>query len=74
MSDGGPAFPKESTIGPCGMSLLDWFASTATDEDVEHYLHFYIDGHAYTRTRAEARYCHADAMIKARSRKPGAGE
>lgn len=67
--DGGPAFPvnySNEADGPtmlptAGMSLRDWFAGTADSRD--------IDDLCIQRpniSRQQARYCHADAMLKAR--------
>lgn len=63
-NNGGPAFPstlqhngwldKES-----GMSLRDYFAVHASDKDIQYYLG---DG----RSREQARYLYADAMLEAR--------
>lgn len=51
-----------------GMSLRDWFAGQATDEDIKAYLWDSEKGRA--RPRVEARYAFADAMIAARETKP----
>jgi hypothetical protein len=75
MNNGGPAFPIppidngpgniKSQAKP-GMTLRDWFAGLATDEDVDEYGCYYSDGNTYTVSRAVARYRYADAMLKAR--------
>ena len=76
---GGPAFPSGSHDR--GMTLRDYFAVHATEEDIAPYIHtgavvdkVVDDGYGHkrvtktyeTRTREAARYCYADAMIKAR--------
>lgn len=83
VNDGGPAFPflelEQSTGMPYhqnqGMTLRDYFAAKATDEDVRDQgeilraemvsasgIGILPDG-----WRTTARYMHADAMLKARS-------
>jgi len=66
------AFPFQNGFGRVsGMTLRDWFATHATDADIEA-----IQNPPFERTtthiisRYEARYIHADAMIKAREVKP----
>jgi hypothetical protein len=49
-----------------GMTLRDWFASTASERDVEAHMHYYLGSSHFTRTREKARYHYADAMLKAR--------
>ncbi len=52
---------------PQGMTLRDWFAAHASEQDIDEHRHWYSrDGSSYTRTREEARYHYADAMIKTR--------
>jgi len=86
---GGPAFPQCSynmTGGydiTGGMTLRDYFAAKATDEDVRQYINDYsqmVDGFYFSvatgkpeptkmptkRTREQAKYIYADAMLKAR--------
>jgi hypothetical protein len=48
-----------------GMSLRDWFATHATEEDI-----LAAQGTYRLVTRYEARYIHADAMLAAREVKP----
>ena len=79
IDDGGPAFPAPmcpQEYGLGGMSLRDWFAGQATEEDIIEHLPTTVgearelykhDG--VTRNRAWARYMHADAMLAARERK-----
>lgn len=76
--DGGPAFPRPHSPNPYsgtddgpepGMSLRDWFAATASDDDLR-----YWRGRAEAEVglggnvREAARYLHADAMLKERAR------
>lgn len=70
-NDGGPAFPggtvSELTGHPIpsansGMTLRDYFACHASDDDVSYWLRA-LGSQA---TREEAKYAHADAMLKAR--------
>lgn len=68
-NDGGPAFPKTDIINMSGnlernsdgMSLRDYFAVHATEEDILHQPH--------AKSRQQARYMHADAMLKASEEK-----
>ena len=76
--DGGPAFPAhdggiDQTTGLIveartqGMSLRDWFAGQANEGDIKHWMEIgRLNGIDWTRE--QARYQHADAMLKARSR------
>lgn len=69
INNGGPAFPSTIQYFPDdknaneeqGMTLRDWFASHATEEDI-----LAAQGTYRLVTRYEARYIHADAMLKAR--------
>lgn len=62
---GGPAFPLQS-IGPdfvpghAGMTLRDYFAARASDEDIKPYW-------VAPLNREQAKYKYADAMLKARN-------
>ena len=78
-NDGGPAFPvlemhtdgKSRTTMP-GMSLRDWFAAQANEQDIQTAFEdaaltssrFQLQG------RAWARYHHADAMLAERNKQP----
>lgn len=79
--DGGPAFPLcgsivkqyqptgivtgESLQGfQAGMSLRDYFATHATEDDILYY--YRLD--EVCKTRQQARYMHADAMLEARKK------
>ena len=75
---GGPAFPTGTAFQ--GMTLRDYFAAKATEEDInahregpmEEHIVSDVNGrrhitHRRTRyTREQARYRYADAMLKAR--------
>jgi hypothetical protein len=80
INNGGPAYPFPSTVTPegyvqpgwHGMTLRDWFATHATEADIAA-----VRAHGLTAdlanglgTRHEARYIHADLMLKAREVKP----
>ncbi len=84
MNNGGPAFPTETadhsggfgcapsiTIIP-GMTLRDWFAGQASEEDIKaHRKIKYWDqgcGYDYVNTREQAKYDYADAMIAAQKK------
>lgn len=72
--DGGPAFPttphradpdQSYVVG--GMTLRDWFAANATEDDVAMVLQEVGSTiPATSNGRAIARYYHADAMLAAR--------
>lgn len=67
-NDGGPAFPAQHfdlTPGERGISIRDYFAAKATEEDIRSMLRF---GESYGDPcdRAVARFRHADEMLKAR--------
>lgn len=85
MSDtntGGPAFPRTQWPNETGMTLRDYFAAYATEEDICTAMdlvkkveqvrdlgngHKVIErGYPYN-ARQIARYIHADAMLKARA-------
>lgn len=81
---GGPAFPTNTGLGNHqaeGMTLRDYFAAKASEDDVAYYKFLggyqeivkvapdgtkYIVQEANTRTREEAKYAYADEMLKAR--------
>lgn len=88
INDGGPAFPQmveheqfveeigsyKTVILPNGgMTLLDWFASTATEADIQSAM--MTLSQRYTGqgilTRAMARYVHAESMIAEKNKKAG---
>lgn len=85
MNTGGPAFPGpyvndkgglEAVWKQGGMTLRDYFAARATDQDIQRhrYTGEFVDGYAGShKTKIpvccsveEARYKYADAMLKAR--------
>ena len=76
INDGGPAFPVPDShhangqvqYGANGMALRDWFATHATEADIAAILN--PQHWSQNITRYEARYIHADAMLKAREVKP----
>jgi hypothetical protein len=73
INDGGPAFPCVDAKGfvSQGMSLRDWFAANASEQDIEEYLRDKISMKTGRKinglSRGEAKFAYADAMIKARS-------
>lgn len=79
--DGGPAFPVLSRIdedgnadSTSGMSLRDWFAGQATEADIDEFKYQQpseSNNFTHERTRAQAKYAYADAMIEARAGKAG---
>ena len=74
--NGGPAFPQVGLFNPReefvtaadyradqeGMTLRDWFAGRASEDDVAHWFRK-LGSHS---TREAAKYAYADAMLKAR--------
>lgn len=78
IDDGGTAFPclRENDnpnmpliAAEFGMSLRDWFASQATEKDIDAHQQYIRDsiGDAVPKyTREQAKYRYADAMIAAR--------
>lgn len=78
--DGGPAFPHEvrdyDSMGDLrvrytehGMSLRDWFASAAREQDIVEWqdkLYNAGDPLGPYPTRERAKYAYADAMLAAR--------
>lgn len=73
-NDGGPAFPVPSCQdangqicwGQDGMSLRDWFAGQATEQDVQHHGGGWCEAERRTWTSEEAKYRYADAMLAAK--------
>jgi hypothetical protein len=54
-----------------GMSLRDYFATHAKESDVEYYMKYKGGDNERTvflRTREEAKYAYADAMLEAREK------
>ena len=63
---GGPAFPSHGSMGEVtheGMTLRDWFAAHASDNDIAAAKNEVPDR---MMTRPQARYYVADAMLRAR--------
>ena len=79
INDGGPAFPvpvqddrdcySRYASGYGGMSLRDWFASHASENDIRRHQSLIerSNGYMYQPSIEECKYAYADAMIKARS-------
>jgi hypothetical protein len=80
INDGGPAFPRTGADGhtspQSGMSIRDYFAAAATEKDIQEFIPAtcgeadqFRQKHGFLPSRQWARYCHADAMLKAREAK-----
>jgi hypothetical protein len=69
INDGGPAFPCVDAKGfvSQGMSLRDYFAAHASDEDIEQHHRIIMQRTACRPTTEQCKYAYADAMIQARS-------
>ena len=76
---GGPAFPvpeanrlSDGTYCNEGMTLRDWFAGQATEEDIQNHLEHYlcdITSDCIPRyTREQAKYRYAAAMLAERNK------
>ena len=80
MSDktGGPAFPGTSDnyafTGEPGMTLRDYFAAKATEEDIAYQIRAMAPRNGFGEvmshkvSRAAARFAHADEMIEERAK------
>lgn len=82
INTGGPAFPSHGSMGEVaheGMTLRDYFAAKASEEDIQRHLSGSVavivgqneKGPIYEyqqvfRSREQARYRWADAMLEAR--------
>ena len=80
--NGGPAFPvdvlyeqdgQKHRLVADGISMRDYFAANATDADVSFYMYERVPvescfsvGIKVVRTREQAKYAYADAMLEAR--------
>lgn len=71
-SDGGQAFPGE-TWGSKGMSLRDYFAARALENDIANHRHilYHSGGYIKEPTREQCRYAYADAMLAERQKERG---
>jgi hypothetical protein len=75
IDDGGPAFPGQVDHGAAGiesfvgMTLRDYFAAKASEDDIKDILEWKDILECTNCSRQEARYIHADAMLKARGNK-----
>ena len=72
INDGGPAFPRSGSDyvnAQEGMSLRDWFASHASENDIRRHQSIIerSNGYTYMPSIEECKYAYADAMLKARS-------
>ena len=75
INDGGPAFPQDlqgrrgDDPQYQGMSLRDWFAANASENDIRRHQSIIerTNGYTYAPSIEECKYAYADAMIKARS-------
>jgi len=74
-----PAFPGMDYVSqygkknPEGMTMRDYFAAEASEEDIQEFIPAtrgeaaeFQQRHGFSPSRQWARYCHADAMLKAR--------
>ena len=68
-NDGGPAFPGE-TWGSKGMSLRDYFAARASENDIANhrYILYHSGGYIKEPSREQCRYAYADAMLAERQK------
>lgn len=68
--NGGPAFPVASSVVMAeGMSLRDWFSAQANEADVLEIIFKHAkSGGSENITRQQARYIHADLMLKERAK------
>ena len=70
----GTGDPRDGmTVGASGMTLRDYFAAAATEKDIQEFIPAtcgeadqFRQKHGFLPSRQWARYCHADAMLKAR--------
>jgi hypothetical protein len=76
INDGGPAFPTAFQMHSKGMTLRDYFAAAASEEDIQEFMPTtqkaattFYEYYGFLPSRQWARYCHADVMLKAREGK-----
>jgi hypothetical protein len=55
------------------MSLRDWFAANASDDDTERHYRIIMHRTASRPTPEQCKYAYADAMIQAREADPAEG-
>jgi hypothetical protein len=69
INDGGPAFPCVDAKGFVaeGMSLRDYFAAHASDDDIEQHHRIIMQRTPRRPTTEQCKFAYADAMIQARS-------
>ena len=71
INDGGPAFPVavDKLLVSEGMTLRDWFASHASENDIRRHQSIIerSNGYTYTPSIEECKYAYASEMIRARS-------
>ena len=78
INDGGPAFPVPMVrfdggnffnVRDTGMSLRDWFASQASENDILRHQSIIerLNGHTYMPSIEECKYAYASEMLRARS-------
>ena len=71
INDGGPAFPVavDKLLVSEGMSLRDWFASHASENDIRRHQSIIerSNGYTYMPSIEECKYAYASEMLKARS-------
>lgn len=72
IDDGGAAFHGE-TWGSKGMSLRDYFAAKASENDIANHRYklYHSGGCIEEPTREQCRYAYADAMIAEREKREG---
>ena len=71
-NDGGPAFPRagsDCVKAQEGMSLRDWFATHASENDIRRHQRIIerSNGYTYKPSIEECKYAYASEMLKARS-------
>ena len=71
-NDGGPAFPRAGSDynkAQEGMSLRDWFASHASENDIRRHQSIIerSNGYTYMPSIEECKYAYASEMLRARS-------
>jgi hypothetical protein len=79
IDDGGSAFPvayhpEGNSADQPGMSLRDWLAHHASEEDIAPYVQLCMNpgstgARIISRNREQAKYAYADAMLAARNRR-----